>query len=105
MRDASECISAPGHGPHAVVGLSSARSYRELSARDPGAFDQRAEFGPSHIGMNLVARSRSAEPAIGPGDDPFVPDDLRKAHEPLRDQLGMFDQVEAMRHHAGDENL
>src|SRR5271167_355412 len=55
--------------------------------------------------MDLVAGAGRAEAAIGPGDNPLAPNHLRKASNSLRHEFGMFDQMNTVRHDAGDENL
>ena len=63
------------------------------------------ELGPGDIGMDLVAGARGAEAAIRSGDDALAPDHFGEAHDALRHQLGMLDQMDAMRHDAGDQDL
>ena len=55
--------------------------------------------------MHLVAGARGAEAAIGAGDDALAPDDTGEAHDALRHQFRMLDEMDAVRHHAGYEDL
>ena len=55
--------------------------------------------------MHLVAGARGAEAAVGAGDDALAPDHAGEALDALRHQLRMLDQVDAMRHHAGHQDL
>src|SRR5262245_47654968 len=55
--------------------------------------------------MDLVARAGGAEAAVGPGNHPLASDYAGEAADALRDQLRMFDEMQAMRHRAGDQEL
>ena len=45
------------------------------------------------------------EPAVGAADDALSADELREAHEALRDELGVLDDVRVVGDDAGDEHL
>src|SRR6516165_5391905 len=77
----------------------------KLSAGNARAIDQRRELGPGDVGMHFVARARCAEAAIGAGDDALAADDAGEAQDALRHQFRMLDEMNAVRHHAGDETL
>ncbi len=68
-------------------------------------FHQGAELGPGHLGVDLVARARGAEAAVGAGDDVFASQQACEALDALGHELGVLDQVHAMGDHAGDEDL
>ena len=55
--------------------------------------------------MDLVARTRGAEAAVGSSDHSLAPDHAGETPDALRDQLRMLDEVHAVRDHAGDQEL
>src|SRR5712671_7845991 len=73
-------------------------------ARDPRPFRQRIEFSPGDVRMHFVAGRRCRKAAVIAGDDVLATNGAREALDPLRHEFGMFDLVDAMRHHAWDEN-
>src|SRR5438445_7122140 len=84
-----------------MVGLPSPP---ELFGSQPRALGHRLELGPGDLGLDLVDRSREGrEPAVGARHHALAPDDLRVAHEPLGDQLGMLDEVGRRVEHAGND--
>ena len=62
-------------------------------------------FAQATSRMHLVAGARGAEAAVGAGDHALAPDHTGEALDALRHQFRMLDQVDAMRHHAGHQDL
>src|SRR5262252_1242890 len=63
----------------------------ELPGGAPGALDEGLELRPRDLRMDAAA-----ETAIGRRNDPLPPDELCKAHDPIGDELGVFDYVRGM---------
>src|SRR5262245_62462931 len=55
--------------------------------------------------MDLIARARGAEAAVGAGDHSLASDHPGEALDALRHQLRMLDEMYAVRDHAGDQEL
>src|SRR5262245_27663538 len=94
-----------GETTYGAVSGGGAASAPEPAAREGGAFDQRAQLGPRHVGMDLIARARGAEAAVGAGDHSLASDHPGEALDALRHQLRMLDEMHAVRDHAGDQEL
>src|SRR5687768_17821942 len=47
----------------------------------------------------------ATESTVGAGDHALTANELRKSHEAIGDELGMFHDVRGVRDHAGDERL
>src|SRR5205823_11504253 len=86
-------------GRPTVVGKKNV-SRAKCFARERGAVGKRFELRPRDLRMRAAA-----EAAVAAGDDVFLADALGEALDPLRDNLGMLDDVGRMRDDAGDEDL
>src|SRR5215469_12582794 len=81
--------SPPPRPPRAERVMS--RSAPELPGGAPGALDEGLELRPRDLRMDAAA-----ETAIGRRNDPLPPDQPRKAHDPIGDELGVFDDIRRM---------
>src|SRR5215469_17035958 len=78
----------------------------ELPRREIRAFTHRFEFLPNDGGMDLgTVEGLGREAAIGACDHVLAADQLRKAQEPLGDELGMLDDIAGVGDDAGNEHL
>ena len=68
--------------------------------RKPRAFGECGELRPNQILMQA-----GAQPAIGAGDHVVAPDRYGEVANPLRDQLGMLDEVGGVADHARHDDL
>src|ERR1700722_198976 len=62
--------------------------------RDPRALSQRGELRPHHDRMNSRRYpSDRGEATVGAGDDVLTADESAELHDPLCDEVGVFDEV------------
>src|SRR6516162_1172140 len=78
----------------------------ELPRSEIRAFTHRLELLPNDGGMDLgTVEGLGREAAIGARDHVLATDQLRKAQEPLGDELGMLDDIAGVSDDAGNEHL
>src|SRR5690348_15282645 len=69
-------------------------------ARAPRTFGERFELSPDELVMYAVA-----EAAVRAGNHVLASDDLGIAYDPMRHEIGMFDEVGGVAHHTRHQNL
>src|SRR5262249_22926384 len=80
------------------VGLVSGPS-PELAGGEPRAFRHGRELQPHYARVIVVeSDARGSKSTISTGDDVFATDDLRVAHDPLGDQLGILPALPRLTH-------
>jgi hypothetical protein len=57
------------------------------------AFGERGEFGEDHIGVDVFDADMHGETTVDASHQPFWVNDLGPSHEPLGDEVGVFDVV------------
>ena len=77
----------------------------EFARGEAGAFRHGREFRPNDGGIDRGLTNPGAVAAIAAGDDVLASDEPGVTRDPLRDQLGMLDEVRFRFEHAGDEDL
>src|SRR5215831_6716058 len=77
----------------------------ELLRGQARALGHHGDLGPSDLGLHKIGAPEGGEAAVASGHHPLAPDDLRVAHEALRHQLRVLDEVGGGVEHAGDDNL
>src|SRR5439155_5272302 len=77
----------------------------ELARGDTRAFGHRRHLRPHDVGIDGRLPDPGAEAAIASGHDVLATDELRVTSDPLRDELGVLDEVGFRLDHAGDEHL
>src|SRR5262245_59222344 len=82
-REASK--GAPSH-------VSCQRWLPERRRGEAGSLHQGLQLGPGDLGVDLAAPSRGPKATVGAGNDPLAPPHLGIAHNPLGDQLWMFNE-------------
>src|ERR1700752_2134739 len=98
-------LASTGGAPAPRRPAARTASLPELLGRDPRALGHRLELGPGDLGLDLVHRPREGrEAAVGAGDHALASDDLRVAHEALRHQLGVLDEVGRRVEHARNDH-
>src|SRR5688572_33321074 len=78
----------------------------QLRRGQAGAFGERLELLPDHLGMNLgPIAGLGREAAVGAGEDVLPADDPGIADQTLGDQLRVLDDVTSVRDDAGYQRL
>src|SRR5262245_5325743 len=77
----------------------------EPFGRDRRALCHRAQFLERNVGVELAVAGESPEAAIAAGDHALAADDVGKAADALRDELGMLDVVGRGVEHARYQDL
>src|SRR3954464_6268099 len=60
---------------------------------DPRPLGHRGELGPDHVGIDRRLADPGAVATVAAGYDIFTADPLGVTPDPLRDQLGMLDEI------------
>ena len=87
-------------GAKALLGSSP-----QLSSCNARSLTQCRELGPDDARMNLARGRKAGKTAIGAGNHVLAPDDASKAADPLRNGLGMLDEVGGVGDDPRDQQL
>src|SRR5215510_3325256 len=81
------------------------RSAPKLLRGEARALGHHGDLSPGDLGLHEIGAAKGGEAAVAPRDHPLAPDDLRIAHEALRHQLRMLDEVGGGVEHTGNDHL
>src|SRR5499426_3592119 len=77
----------------------------ELLRGEARALGHHGDLGPGDLGLHEIGPPKGGEAAVAPGHHPLASDDLRVAHDALRHQLRVLDEVGGGVEYAGDDHL